>query len=267
MLIIDALHDRDFLRSAREESSVANFFHADDRGVVLQQHRNGIKVGDIFDDHADGRRLARRQIQSRRLKSNARARHLRLGNCARITPETDSPAADSSAHEDPAVPGGVPLAVGWPADSGFAEGAFTSISRFAPGKGFRARRRSARRLALVQSGIRTMRGVRTISTSSSCAVHIIVGEQIAHNRNLRQARPAIQSLLIYPRNQSAQNADFAFFQADFVLHFALADDGLRDAANAGLPVTAETSTDTFMLTSWFGCTCGVMSRFTPTSMY
>src|ERR1700733_5236860 len=33
------------------------------------------------------------------------------------------------------------------------------------------------------------------------------------------------------------------------------------------PVTDETSTLTFMLTSWFGCTRGVMSTFTPTSIY
>jgi len=34
-----------------------------------------------------------------------------------------------------------------------------------------------------------------------------------------------------------------------------------------VPVTDETSMETFMLTSLFGCTCGVMSTFTPTSMY
>jgi len=52
VFLVHALHDGDFLRSAGEESSVLRFFHADHRGIVLQQQGNREKVVHVFDDDA-----------------------------------------------------------------------------------------------------------------------------------------------------------------------------------------------------------------------
>src|SRR5580704_6557547 len=81
VFFVHALHERNLLRSAGEESSEPHFLNADDRGIVLQQHGNAEEVVHIFHHHADGRRLPRSQVQRRRLKANPRPAGLRLRHC------------------------------------------------------------------------------------------------------------------------------------------------------------------------------------------
>src|SRR6266581_818727 len=56
-LLEDLLHDGDFLRTTREEPAVLHFFHADHRGVVLQQQRDGEEIVHIFHHNAERGRL------------------------------------------------------------------------------------------------------------------------------------------------------------------------------------------------------------------
>src|ERR1700704_1742381 len=57
------------------------------------------------------------------------------------------------------------------------------------------------------------------------------GEQVLEQRNLREARQSAEGLDVLVLEDAAEKIDFAFLQANFVLDFALTDDGLRDAAN------------------------------------
>ena len=63
MLFIHALNNRNFLGSTGEGAAVANLFDADDRRVVLQQHRNGEEIVYIFDDDAESCTLPRAEVQ------------------------------------------------------------------------------------------------------------------------------------------------------------------------------------------------------------
>ena len=56
-------------------------------------------------------------------------------------------------------------------------------------------------------------------------------EQILQNWNVRQARNSAQRLGLLVFQNSAQQVDFAFLQADFMLDLALPDYGLVDAAD------------------------------------
>ncbi len=58
-----------------------------------------------------------------------------------------------------------------------------------------------------------------------------VRSEVAQEWNLRETRPAIQRFRVGPFEQSAQNIDFAIFQADVVLNFALADNRLLDPSD------------------------------------
>src|SRR6516162_11508296 len=81
MLLVDTLNNRDFLSASRQKTAVPYFFDADDRVVVLQQHWNREKVGDVLDDNADGCRLPGTEIKRRRLKTHSRPGRLRRRWC------------------------------------------------------------------------------------------------------------------------------------------------------------------------------------------
>src|ERR1700682_5270376 len=85
---------------------------------------------------------------------------------------------------------------------------------------------SGRKFARVHSGMRTMCGVSMIRISSSSLL-CVSSEQKYRKRGLAaEPRPPVNALRIASCYQPAQNVRFAFFQANFVLNLALADNGL-----------------------------------------
>ncbi len=64
---------------------------------------------------------------------------------------------------------------------------------------------------------------------------VALGKKVFQDRNLRQPGNAVQRPDILVFQYSAQNVHFSFFEANFMLDFPLADDGLADAADVRLP--------------------------------
>src|SRR5258705_3822976 len=62
-------------------------------------------------------------------------------------------------------------------------------------------------------------------------IRALAGEQVPKQWDVRESRPAVQRFGVDALEEAAENTGFAFFQANVVLNFALADDGLLDAAD------------------------------------
>src|SRR6202007_1339470 len=80
VLLINALDDSDVLSSAGKEAAMTHLFDADDRGVILQHERHGMKVGNIVHGDANRCSLAGSKTQRARFKANSGSGNLRRGH-------------------------------------------------------------------------------------------------------------------------------------------------------------------------------------------
>src|SRR5258706_9229659 len=64
-------------------------------------------------------------------------------------------------------------------------------------------------------------------------IRALAGEQVPKQWDVRESRPAVQRFGVDALEEAAENTGFAFFQANVVLNFALADDRLLDTTDGG----------------------------------
>jgi len=97
-------------------------------------------------------------------------------------------------------------------------------------------------------------------------IRALAGNKVPKQWDVRESRPTGVTFWVSIAEEAAENTGFAL-SANVVLIFALADDGLLNTADGTVPVTDETSIETFILPRGQDAPPRVMSAFTPTSMY
>ncbi len=213
------MHQRDGLPVLREESAIRHIHQLQLAWIVIDLQRHGVDILRPRDNHID-----------------REGRALRLRRSSRIEQETELPGVERRRERIAAIlrrPLEQPPAAQAPRPPELPTGVAFRPASLA--------RRNSSALAVPTSSIlwfdsftsgpRTMCGIRTKTISFSRFSLCFRREEIFQERNLRQSRECRSALGLLVFQDSAEQVDFAFLQADLVLDLALPDDRLADAAD------------------------------------
>ena len=219
-----------------------HFLNAHHRRVVLQQQRNGIKVVHVVHHDAHGGRLSRLQGHALRFESN-----FSLSPVRRSTSRRGSSSSRASVSRHRVVRGhrirglhARPRILHRRWRRGLCHARRRRRRRthiaFAPYLHIRFRP-GIQRPQIPLGPFRNAHDARSQHNQNFVflVINLVVRKEVAQERNFRQARPPVQRTRVGLLKQSAQHARFAFFQANLMLDFALADNRLLNSANRRSP--------------------------------
>src|SRR5262249_31886590 len=218
---IPALDDGNFLIAAGQEGAVLDVFDADDRRIVLQHHGDGIKVVYVIDCDAHGRCLTGSQCEGLRVEAQAsvlpRTGSLRRTARLRLRSRRWCDRSGLLLH-------GRLLRGRLPSRSANVALAADGDVLLGPG-------RDGPQIAASPARQANDAGCEHDQNVVLSVFHFVVGEQVLHQRDLREAGPAVDRLAVGLGEEAAQNVDFAFAQPNVMFDLVLTDDGLLNATD------------------------------------